>query len=538
MQHDALAGTSQLPVLPSPRQINPHRRARTRFVAPWMAASLLWFAHPGSVTAQTPAASTPPPSTPPTLPLSGILIPSDSVSVTQQTSPAATPGSSNVINSTVTILPPFTGSTPNGKVSPNLLSLTLQQALAMGLRTNLGSIEQSAQSQQAEAQRGLAEAGLFPTLNAGVAEAFERENLRTLGVSLQSIPESSKFNFYDARFRLQQSVLDLVKLDSLHSASESLKASLLATRNTRDMIVLAVAGSYLQLISTNARVVAAQAQVETSRAIFQQAADRFEAGLAARVDRDRAQVQYQTEQQRLRSLQADRDTQKLKLSRLIGLPLGQPFTPADDFPYAPLTSTFDEPTSLTRAQSDRSDIQAAGASLRAAQNNVKATRAERYPTLNIDANFGAAGTTPSFHSTGVYTVSGLLAIPIYEGGRIRADEKAADAALKQRQAELANAHAQADQDVRQAFIDLNAAADQVAVAQSNVQLSHETLTQSRDRFIAGVADTVEVVQAEQAVVQADDDLISAVFEHNLAKVSLARAMGNAEQTLPQLLGRK
>ena len=94
---------------------------------------------------------------------------------------------------------------------------------------------------------------------------------------------------------------------------------------------------------------------------------------------------------------------------------------------------------------------------------------------------------------------------------------------------------QVDQDVRQAFIDLDAAADQIAVAESNRGLAHQSLQQSTDRFIAGVADTVEVVQAEQAVVQADDDLITADFEHNLGKVSLARAMGNAEQTLPQLL---
>lgn len=432
------------------------------------------------------------------------------------------------------VLSPFTGSTPSGTASPNLLSLTLSQALAFGLKTNLGAIEQSSQTQQADAQRALARSGLLPLVNAGAAEAFERENFRTEGISLSSIPEAKTFNYFDARVRLQQTVLDIVKIDSLHTASESLRASLLATRNTRDLIVLAVAGSYLQLLSTNARVVAAQAQVETSKAIYQQAADRFEAGLAARVDRDRAQVQYQTEQQRLRSLQADRDTQKLKLSRLIGLPLGQAFTPADDFAFAPLTA-FDEPTSLARAQSDRSDIQAASSSVKAAQNNIKAARAERYPTLNVNADFGVAGTAPTSHSTDVYTVYGLLSIPIYEGGRIRADEQQAKAALKQRQAELADAHAQADQDVRQAFIDLNAAADQVTVAKSNVDLSHESLTQSRDRFVAGVTNTVEVVQAEQAVVQADDEYISAVFEHNLAKVALARAMGNAEQTLPQLL---
>lgn len=468
------------------------------------------------------------------LPLSGSTTPADAVSVTEQTSPAVAPGSSNVINATVTVRPPFAGSVPAGPVTKDLLALSLAQALARGLRTNLGAIDQSAAVQQAESERQLARSSLLPNLNTGVSESFERENLRTLGVSLSSIPESTKFNYYDARVRLQQTVFDLVRLDSLRTASESLKASLIATRNTRDLIVLAVAGSYLQLISTQARVVSAKADAESDRVIYQQAADRFEAGLAARVDRDRAQVQYQTQLQRLRSFQADFDTQKLRLARTIGLPLAQPYALADDFPFAPLTAV-DESSALLRAQTGRADIQAADSSVKAAQNNVKAAHHERLPTLSVDANFGAAGTTPTFQSTGVYTVSGLLTVPLYEGGRIRADEKQADAALTQRKAELANTHAQAEEDVRQAFIDLNAAADQVAVARSNVDLSHESLTQSRDRFAAGVTDTVEVVQAEQAVVQADQDYISAVFEHNLAKVSLARAMGNAEQTLPELL---
>lgn len=499
------------------------------------AASLALF-WSSSAHAQSPSTQVTGPSRPAPLPLSGIQSASDAVSVTQQTTSSSTAfGSANTINSTIIVRSPFAGSTPVGTPTQGLLPLTLDQALSFGLRSNLGAITQSANVMQAEAERVIARSGLLPSLNTGISETFERENLRTLGVSLSSIPESTKFNYYDARAaRLQQTVLDIVKLDSLHTASESLKASLISVRNTRDLIVLAVAGSYLQLTSTNARVMAARAQVESSRATYRQAADRFAAGLAARVDADRAQVQYQTDEQRLRSLQADAETQRLRLSRLIGLPLGQQFKAVDDFPYTPLSDlTID--TALQRAQTGRADVEAAGASLRAAQNNVKAAHAERLPTLNVNADFGAAGITPTFHSTGVYTVSGTLTIPLYEGGRTRGDIQQANAALKQRQAELADAHAQVDEDVRQAFINLGAAADQVGVAQSNVALSHETLTQSRDRFAAGVTDTVEVVQAEQTIVQADNDLISAVFEHNLAKVALARAMGNAEQSLPQLL---
>ena len=135
----------------------------------------------------------------------------------------------------------------------------------------------------------------------------------------------------------------------------------------------------------------------------------------------------------------------------------------------------------------------------------------------------------------MYTVSGTLTIPLYQGGRIHADVEIAKATLRQRTAERDDVRGQVDQDVRQAFIDLERAADQVRLAENNRVLAHEALTQSTDRFVAGIADTVELVQGEQTVVQADDDYITTVFSHNLAKVSLARAMGNAEQTLPQLL---
>ena len=484
--------------------------------------------------AQTPTEQITGPTSTTQLPLSGQGAQSGQVMVTQGTTNSGGGNTVNSITTSVTVQMPYNGSAAQGKATGEVLTLTLEEALKRGLRFNLGALEQEASVQQAKGLRAVAQSTLLPNVNAGVAEVFERENLRTLGVSLPSISEAVKFNYVDARARLNQTVFDLVRLDNLHSASESLKASLQSARNSRDLIVLAVGGSYLQLLTTQARVVAAQAQVESSKAIYKQAADRFDAGLAARVDAERAQVQLQTEQQRLRSLQADRDTQKLAFARLIGLPPGQLFETAEDYKYTPLSDLSVE-TALQRAFQTRSDIQAAQSGVRAAEESVKAARAEHVPQLAISADFGGAGTTPSQHSTSVYQVAGVLTIPIYEGGRIRGEEQEANATLRERKSELENVRGQVDQDVRQAFINLNSAADQVTVAQSNVSLSHDTLEQSRDRFAAGVADTVELVQAEQAVVQADDDFITAVFEHNLAKVSLARAMGNAEQSLPQLL---
>ena len=525
-----------------PALINPKWLLRPASTAAYVASALRFFVCATSamifvhaLLAQSPAEMNPQPSSVVQIPLSGRAAQTGSVSVTQSTTNTGGGNSVNVIDSSVSATAPFNGSVPQGQVNPNEIQLTLEDALSLGLRFNLGAISQAQAVLQAKGQRLVARSGLLPNVNAAVSEEFEKLNLRTQGVESSTFPVTAEFNFFDARAaRLNQTIFDLVKIENLHSASDTLRASLNSARNARDLIVLAVAGSYVQLIATQARISAAKAQVETSRAIYQQAADRFAAGLNARLDATRSKVQLQTEEQRLRSLQADLETQKLRLARILGFPLGQRFTVINQYPFTPLTG-FTEEAALNQAMESRSDLQSSAAGIEAAEHALKGARAERLPNLAVAGDFGAAGLRPTKDATSVYTASGTLTIPLFEGGRIHGDILQATAALQQRKAEYEDTRGQVDQDVRQAFINLNSAADQVDVANSNVDLAHETLDQSRDRFTQGVADTVELVQGEQAVVQADEDYITAVYEHNLAKVSLARAMGNAEQTLPQLL---
>jgi outer membrane protein TolC len=331
--------------------------------------------------------------------------------------------------------------------------------------------------------------------------------------------------------------VDFVRHRNLRAADENLQSVILSARDARDLIVLAVAGSYLEIIATNARIVAAQVQVQSSQTVYQQAVDRLREGLNARIDTTRTQVQLQVDRLRLRSLEAERDREHLRLGRLIGLPLGQVFSIADDFPYAPLTNTTLN-DALTQAYQKRADLQSARAGVRAAGAVLSASRAERLPNLTLAADWGVAGLRPTNSAHSVFSVAGTLTIPLYQGGRVSGDVAQAEAALHQRQAELEDIRGRIDQDIRQAFIDLGAATDQVTVAQSNVDLAEDTLRQSRDRFADGIADTVEVVQAQQAVAAAHNDYISAVSDHNMAKVSLARAMGDAEHSIEQFLVRK
>jgi len=110
-----------------------------------------------------------------------------------------------------------------------------------------------------------------------------------------------------------------------------------------------------------------------------------------------------------------------------------------------------------------------------------------------------------------------------------------DAQLKQARSQLGDLRGRIDYEVRTALLDLNAAADQVAVAQSSVELAEQALTQSQDRFSAGVADNLEVVEAQESVAGAHESYIQSLYAHNLAKVELAYAIGDAEQGVRRYL---
>lgn len=470
------------------------------------------------------------------LPLSGRTGSAGSVGTNQSTVNAGGTNSINLINSTVNVQGPYGGSIATGTSTGTPIPLTLDFAIKQGLQYNLGSITSAQSIRQAQGQRYEALNALLPQVNGRLTENVQQTNLAALGLKINfpGIPKIvGPYNYFDLRATLTQTVADMVKLRNLRSSREIVKATELTAKDARDLVVLAIGGSYLQAGAALARVRTAQAQVETAQAVYKQAADRNAAGLNARIDATRTRVELQTEQQRLRSLQADYEKQKLTLARVVGLPLGQDFTLADEFPYQSLEG-LNQQQAMDKAMANRADLQAAQSQVKAAELARKAAEAERYPTAGISTDYGVIGTNPS-QSHGTFTFMGTVNIPIYQGTRVKADILMADAALQQRKAELEDLRGRVDYDVRNAFIDLQSSSDQIEVAKSNVDLAREALEQARDRFAAGVADTVEVTQAQKSVATANNDYISAVYSHNLAKVTIARAIGQAEQQVQQFL---
>ena len=248
----------------------------------------------------------------------------------------------------------------------------------------------------------------------------------------------------------------------------------------------------------------------------------------------RSQVELQAQQQRLIYLQNQFQTEKLTLARAIGLPVAQKFRLTDSVPYAPPPPiTLDQ--AVTRALANRSDFKSLQAEVHAARSLKKAARSEGLPSLNFHADYGDIGPSPG-ESHGTYAVSANVKIPLFQGGKVRGDVMQANALLVQRESQLKDLQNKIEYQVRTAFLDLKSSENQVHVAQNTQDLAHEQLKQARDRFAAGVVNSLEVVQAQEAVATADESYISSLYRYNVAKASLARALGMAEVAFKQMTG--
>jgi outer membrane protein TolC len=425
----------------------------------------------------------------------------------------------------------FASSVPT-KVVPGVMQLSLQDAIERGLRQNLGLLLSRADTHSARGERWQQLSALLPHLIAAPYIDESKINLDQLGfggvaTTFHISAAIGPFSYFDARVAVTQSLFDWQSINSARAATQNVKSADYTLQDAHDLVVLAVGYTYLQAIADAARIETAEAQVKTAQSLYDQASDQVTAGTAADIDALRTKVELQTRQQQLIQAKNDFAIQKLTVARVIGLAPAQEFELTDKSPYQPFEEISVE-DALKRAYQLRSDYQSALADVRAAELSRKAAAAGYLPSLSFDADYGTGGNHPS-NATSVYDVRGTLSIPIFTGNSVHANVQQADAKLEQSRERLDSLRAQIESDVRTALLNLQSSADSVTVARSNIDLADQTLVQSGDRFSAGVTDSVEVVQSQEAVANAHEQYISSLYNYNLAKISLIRAMGIAEQ---------
>jgi outer membrane protein TolC len=431
----------------------------------------------------------------------------------------------------------YKGSVISGTNTGTVLPLSLNEAIQRGLKQNLGIILQSSAVQSANGSRLEQLQALLPTISADAQIQVQQVDLASFGLKIPGFnPIIGPFQTIDFRASLTQNVVNLNALQTYIASKHNFAASKLTAEDARDMVVLTVGNAYLLCIADQARIVAINAALKTAKLTYDQAVDSHNAGVSPRLDVLRAQVDYQSEQQNLISSQNQLAKDKIALARAIGLPLDQQYELTDTAPYQTLDN-LDPNLDFEQALKTRKDLAAAAEQVKSAESARKAAYDDRLPTAQISGNFGDIGETVN-HSHGTYTATGTISVPVLQIVKDRGEQQVANAALDQSKARLSDATQQVNADIRSSILDIQSAEKLVEAAKSNVDLATEALSEAQQRFHAGVADNLPVSQAQTTFEQANDQYISALYQHNVAKLSLARALGVAQTNYKDYLGGK
>jgi outer membrane protein TolC len=429
---------------------------------------------------------------------------------------------------------PFLGSVPAGTATTEPLMLTILDVINRALEHNLGVLLSDEAKNRAAGARWRALGDMLPDVSGRLAGTRQQIDLAAYGFPLPAgiPPVVGPFNLFDARVFVSQPIVDLRAMNDIRAESHNVAVAGHNYQTARETVVLVAANAFLQALTAAARADSARAQNATAQALFNQATDLRQNGVVAGIEVLRAEVELQTERQRVTVTQNDFEKAKLQLARIVGLPVGQAFTLVGELPTVPVPDlTFE--TALERAYKSRPDYLAALERVKAAEASRAAAAGDMLPSLHVNGDYGELVASGSSHST--FAIVGAVNVPIFQGGK-RGKLIEADSDVRIRRAEAEDLKAAIYYEVKTAFMDLQATGEQLEVATRAREVAQTALTQSRDRFAAGVTNNVEVVQAQEAVSRANEQYINALYLYNVDKALLARDLGDAEQAVRRYLG--
>ena len=428
---------------------------------------------------------------------------------------------------------PLPANAPNGVVR-----LTLEQAVSLALKQNTTAQIAVLTAAQSEQDKRVALSQLLPQANFSLQEQRQRINLQAQfggnPANVFPIPGGASFpravgpfNIFSTGVGFSGPLFDLTLYHRLLAARATESASKADSLSTREQVILLVVSQYIGTLRAVADVQASQSRVDLAQALYDQAADLQKEGVGTGIDTLRANVELQNEKQRLIEAQADRERSLYALSRLLNLDPRQQVELGDSLSF------FDTPqpemeASIDLALAARQEWKSLESQVKSTELDKKASWESRLPSIRYSGDWTELGTSPSAIIP-TYTYAGTVSVPLFTGGRIRAETVRADLQIQKFREQQADLRNSIGLDVKTALINMNSARNEVQVSNLGVQLAKEEVDQARDRFKAGVANNIEVIQAQDSLARANDNQILALYRFNQARADYARSVGQMEK---------
>ena len=446
---------------------------------------------------------------------------------------------------------PYYGSITVEPVTSEPLRLSLDQAVAMGLKNNLGLKEAENNEKQLRGEKNEALQEFLPTVMLSGATGVYQHNLAALGFSPGIIGEFSSFfpggkvpsqvpfitrdDLTQGQISFSQTLFSGPVIAGYKAAGAAERAAYFAKMSARGEVVQQVASAYLHAIAAASEVDNAKALEAEDQVSLNHAHDAHEAGTVANLDELRARVQLQTQQQVRINAETAVEKDLILLKREIGVAPGQPIVLTDPAPYSDLAAQTPEEvrTIAYKNRQDYQNLQNQAVEYKAIHN---AYRSQRLPTLSLGGNY-AVSDVSGIGTHGNFVAQGTVNIPLFCEAKLRGDVEASHAQLEAIDDQLADLRSHIDQQVRSALLDVNASAQLITVARSNVELATRELSDETDRVNAGVDDNLPLVTAQASLAAAQSNLVESLYQYNLSKLALARSAGILEQQYRDYLGR-
>ncbi len=435
-----------------------------------------------------------------------------------------------------------TGSVPIGatqqipgaaRVGSGPAALSFEQAIQLAIENNLATLLAHERRNEARGNKQQSIAPLLPNVSGVAYQASLTENLAALGFRPGIIPGFNStfvgpFRNFDARVSFVQTIFDLSAIRNYQAGRAGVRVAELQEGLAREQVASGTGLVYLEALRADAAVIAAQANVELAQALLKLAQDQRNAGVATGVDVTRAETRLAEQKVGLAQAQTSSEQARLNLQRVVGLPLGSSLTLTDQLRFTEAQLPAVE-TAVTQASHDRREVQVAEEQNRVSGLESEAVRSEYLPSVEFVGDYGVSGITPSNSDLPTRRVAIQVNVPIFNGGLTRGRLTVAASRQRQSELELSNVRGQVEEDVRLALTTLRTAAVQVRAADEGVMLAQRELEMARDRFKAGVGDNLEVVSAQTSLANARDAQVTALAQHNAARLNLAAALGRAER---------
>jgi outer membrane protein len=411
--------------------------------------------------------------------------------------------------------------------------LSFEQAVQLAIENNLETLLARERRNEARGVKQQSRAALMPNVSGVAYQASLTENLAALGFKPGLIPGFNStfvgpFRNFDARVSFVQTIFNLSAIRNYQAGRAGVRVAELQEGLAREQVASGTGLIYLEALRAHAAVDAAQANVELAQALFKLAQDQRSAGVATGVDVTRAQTRLAEQQVGLAQAQTTSEQARLNLQRVVGLPLGSSLTLTDQLRFTDVQLPAVE-TAVAQASHDRREVQVAEEQNRVSRLESEAVRSEYLPSVEFVGDYGVSGITPSNSDLPTRRVAIQVNVPIFNGGLTRGRLTVAASRQRQSELELSNVRGQVEEDVRLALATLRTAAVQVGSADEGVVLAQRELEMARDRFKAGVGDNLEVVSAQTSLANARDAQVTALAQHNAARLNLAAALGRAER---------